>query len=85
MTDTEYNVLMSLVQAIANKPKKPTIQGAIPQYLTVDQAAQMLGVHRRTIERYIEQGVLRKFKVKRNTRLLLSDVEAVVQNGSTYM
>lgn len=49
--------------------------------LSIDDAAQRLGVTRRAVHKYIQQGKLRAFKVPIGNRTLvpLSDVEALLQ------
>jgi excisionase family DNA binding protein len=60
------------------------IVNAPDEYLTKNEAAQLLGVHTRTIEQYIKAGMLRackpSFKILRIKR---SDVDAMLDRFAT--
>lgn len=83
MTEEVSNAIAKLYSAIsAASAPKPDPRGVIPKLLSIDQAAVALGVHRRTIERYIEFGRLPKIKIGRLTRVRMVDLEALLEDGS---
>lgn len=53
--------------------------GELPRFITRQEAARMLDVSCRTIDRYIRQGRLQKRELGQAVRVLVSDVEALVK------
>lgn len=49
-----------------------------PEYMTVDQAAEWLGIHRQTLHTYVRQGRLPAFKLGRLTRFKVQDLRALI-------
>lgn len=57
----------------------PEQSGDLPRFITRQEAARMLDVSCRTIDRYIRQGRLQKRELGQSVRVLASDVEALVK------
>lgn len=64
---------------IDSMSKGPEAVGEIPRFITRHEAARMLDVSCRTIDRYIRQGRLQKRELGQSVRVLVSDVEALVK------
>ena len=60
-----------------------TIRSALPEWLTVDEAAKYLKVHRTTIYDLIERGVLPYYELKgaRGRRFKREDLDALLEPG----
>ena len=52
-------------------------------FITIKQAAELLGVHPNTIRNWIKTGILRHYQVGRGYRVLLKteDIEKAVSHG----
>jgi excisionase family DNA binding protein len=57
----------------------PGADDPMPRFITRQEAARMLDVSCRTIDRYIRQGRLQKRELGQSVRVLASDVEALVK------
>jgi excisionase family DNA binding protein len=55
-------------------------QSASPRMLTLKEAAQELGICRRSVERHIERGELRVHRFGRAVRIDKSDLETFVRS-----
>ena len=53
------------------------------QHLTLQQAADLLGVSAKTVRRFIARGDLQAYRVGRQIRITLADVESLLQPIST--
>lgn len=60
-------------------PEPPEPVDQIPQYVTRQRAAELLGCNVRTIDRKIREGRLKRYMLSGRVRLLLSDVEALIK------
>ena len=68
-------------QMFAGKAEQSTqIIDSLPHYITREQAAQMLEVSPRTIDRYIRDGKIHKNMLGKRVRVLATDVQNLVKN-----
>lgn len=49
--------------------EKETAQTVLPEVLTIGQAAEFLGLHRKTVQRYCRDGILRSARCGRTYRV----------------
>lgn len=54
-----------------------------PEWLTVEQIANELGVHAETIRQYIRDGLLKAVQLKRSYRIRRSDYEDFLKRRET--
>lgn len=57
--------------------------GAAESYLTVAEVAELLKLNQQTVRNWIDQGSLPALRVGRRVRIRRSDLEKVLQAGST--
>lgn len=74
---------MSILTALRRQRRAVTIRTALPEWLTVDQAAKYLKVHRTTIYDLCDRGVLPYFELKgaRGRRFKREDLDALLEPG----
>ncbi|MGD0092638.1 MAG: helix-turn-helix domain-containing protein [Planctomycetota bacterium] len=61
-------------------PKIVPMAGSVQRAVSRQQAGAMLGVSWKTIERLVNRGELKAFKVLGQWRILLSEIDAYVQH-----
>ena len=54
-----------------------------PEWLTVEQIANELGIHQETIREYIRDGLLKAVQLKRSYRIRKSDYEEFLRERET--
>lgn len=60
-------------------PPTPKVEDNLPRYVTRQEAATILNVSCRTVDRYIKTGKIKRYRLGDQVRLLLSDVQALVK------
>jgi excisionase family DNA binding protein len=75
--------IVSILHALVRREKASTIGNALPEWLTVDAAANYLKVHRTTIYDLCDRGVLPYFELKgaRGRRFKREDLDALLEPG----
>ncbi len=74
---------MSILKVLRRRGQAVTIRTALPEWLTVDEAAKYLKVHRTTIYDLCDRGVLPYFELKgaRGRRFKREDLDALLEPG----
>lgn len=78
MTLEVFNAIAALLAEL-DKQKPPRITGENPEFISKREAAKVLGVSVRTIERYVSEGKLTKRMLCGKVRLLRLEVEGLVE------
>ncbi len=74
---------MSILSVLRRERPADTIRSALPEWLTVDEAAKYLKVHRTTIYDLCDRGVLPYYELKgaRGRRFKREDLDALLEPG----
>jgi excisionase family DNA binding protein len=58
-------------------------QDEIPEFITISDAAEKLGVSERTMIRWVQKGILPVFKIKNITRITRKDFRNFIKSNMT--
>ena len=58
-------------------------QDEIPEFITISDAAEKLGVSERTMIRWVQNGILPVFKIKNITRITRKDFRNFIKSNMT--
>jgi excisionase family DNA binding protein len=74
---------MSILDALVRRDKTSTIGKLLPDWLTVDEAAKYLKVHRTTIYDLCDRGALPYFELRgaRGRRFKREDLDSLLEPG----
>jgi len=74
---------VSIVSVLRKRFHRGAIFGAVPEWLTVNEAAAYLKVHRATIYEWCRQGVLPYYTLKgaRDRRFKREDLDSLLEPG----
>jgi excisionase family DNA binding protein len=77
---------MSILNVLRGRRRAVTIRTALPEWLTVDEAAKYLKVHRTTIYDLCDRGVLPYFELKgaRGRRFKREDLDSLLEPGGQH-